>query len=84
MELFIVQFYDENESGNVEHNEVYTSEAAAQKRYNGLSNSMNCYSWVRLWTAKSVFGRLRCDECIGRCDSCNGKDDHYHGDDSDF
>ena len=84
MDLFIVQFYDQNESGNVEHHEVYTTEAAAYKRYNGLSNSLNCYSWVQLWTAKSVFGRLRCNELIGKCNSCNGKDDHYHGDDSDF
>lgn len=84
MQLYIVQFYDANESGNVEHNEVYTSLRAAERRYNALRNKLNGYSWVSLYEGVSEFGRVRCGRCICSCSSCNGKDDYYHGDDSDF
>lgn len=84
MELYIVQFYDANESGNVEHNELYTSLAAAERRYNALVNKLNCYSWVSLFETVTKFGRVRCGDCVYSCSSCNGKDSYYHGDDSDF
>lgn len=84
MELYIVNFYDENESGNVEHNEMYTSYNAASRRYNSLVNNLNSYSWVYLYNTTSKFGRIRMNECLGSCSSCYGKDNYYHGDGSDF
>ena len=73
MELYLVSFYDNNESGNVEHNEMYTTYAAAERRFNTLKNKLNGYSWVYLF-----------DECLDECRACYGKDGYYHGDDSDF
>lgn len=79
-----MQFYDANESGNVEHNELYTTLTTAKHRYNSLANKLNCYSWVYLWKTKSVFGRIRTDMLLEKCSSCHGRDNYYHGDDSDF
>lgn len=84
MELYIVQFYDERESGNVEHNELYTTEKAAKRRFFSLKKNLNCYSWVYLYKAKTEFGRVRCGDSIDGCSSCDGKDDFYHGNESDF
>ena len=84
MKLYIVNFYDENESGNVEHNELYTTYKAAYRRFNSLSNNLNCYSWVNLFESTTKFGRIKCGSCIDGCSSCNGRDNYYHGDDSDF
>lgn len=84
MELYIVQFYDANESGCVEHNEAYTTFKAAEKRYNFLERNLNGYSWVYLWNARSVFGRVRQHNVIYGCSSCQGEREFYHGDDSDF
>ena len=84
MELYIISFYDANESGNVEHNEMYTTFAAAERRYNALVNNLNCYSWVYLCETVTKFGRVRCGDIIDSCSSCNGKDNYYHGDNSDF
>ncbi len=84
MELYIVNFYDANESGNVEHTELYTTQASAERRYNTLERKLNSYSWVYLYEAITSFGRVRCGDCIDCCRSCNGMDDYYHGDDSDF
>lgn len=84
MELYIVNFYDHNESGNVEHTEMYSTWKAAKRRFNKLKNKLNCYSWVTCWSTYSIFGRIRYNKCLCRCDSCNGRDDYYHGDDSDF
>lgn len=84
MALYMVNFYDHNESGNVEHNEMYSTLAAAERRYNALANNLNCYSWVYLYETVTQFGRVRMGDCLEECPSCNGKDDYYHGDDSDF
>lgn len=84
MALYIVNFYDNNESGNVEHNEMYSTRKAAERRYNSLANNLNGYSWVYLFSTVSAFGRIRCGECLKECRSCSGKDNYYHGDDSDF
>lgn len=82
--IYLVQFYDDNESGNVEHNEIYTTRKAAQRRYDNLANNLNGYSWVYLFDTYSTFGRIKSNKCLARCSSCNGKDDYYHGDNSDF
>lgn len=84
MALYIVNFYDHNECGNVEHDEMYSTRKAAQRRYNKLANNLDCYSWVKLWSTYNTFGRIRYDRCIEKCDSCNGNGDYYHGDESDF
>ena len=84
MELYIVNFYDANESGNVEHNELYTTQASAEIRYSTLERKLNCYSWVCLYEAIVSFGRVKCGDRIDSCTSCKGDDDYYHGDDSDF
>ena len=84
MELYIVNFYDHNESGNVDHSELYSTRKAAQHRFDYLQNHLNCYSWVYLWSTYASFGRIRCDELLDECRSCNGRDGYYHGDDSDF
>ena len=44
MELYIVNFYDHNESGNVEHTEMYSTWKAAKRRFNKLKNKLNCSS----------------------------------------
>lgn len=82
--LYFVTFYDNNESGNVEHNEIYTTYGTAKRRYNGLANKLNCYSWVSLYKATSMFGRVRRDILLNCCRSCKGKDNYYHGDGNDF
>lgn len=84
MGLYIVQFYDQNESGNARHNEVYTTYKAACRRYDYLKKHLNGYSWAYLHAAKITFGRVRCGECLAECSACYGDDDYYHGDDSDF
>lgn len=84
MELYIIEFYDANESGNVEHHEVYTGWWAAMRRYNTLERNLNCYSWVCLYKGVSKFGRVRCGDILYRTSSCNGKDNYYHGDHDDF
>ena len=84
MKLYIVQFYDANESGNVEHNELYTTLKSARRRYASLAAKLNCYSWVSLYKTVSVFGRVRCGCVLDMCRSCKGNDDYYHGNDSDF
>lgn len=84
MELYIINFYDANESWAVEHNELYSTLSAAERRYNSLANKLNGYSWVCLSKTKSVFGRIRTDALLKQCMSCHGKDNYYHGDDSDF
>lgn len=84
MEIYIVQFYDQNESGCVEHNEAYTTLRAAKKRYNTLKKNLNGYSWVYLWNTRSVFGRLRQHDVLYGCPACQGDRNYYHGDDSDF
>jgi len=85
MELpYIVQFYDANESGCVEHNELYTTRKAADRRFSFLKNHLNCYSWVNLWSTRVSFGRILCHECLDECRSCNGADGYYHGNESDF
>ena len=82
--IFLVNFYDNNESGNVEHNEIYTTRKVAERRFNTLKNNLNGYSWVNLYSTRSDFGRVRAERCIKQCLSCCGKDSYYHGDDSDF
>lgn len=82
MALYIVRFYDHQESGNVEHNEVYTSRRMAEKRVLSLYNKMDGYSWVYLYEGKVQFGRVHCGNCIIEHRSCNGND--YHGDTEDF
>jgi len=84
MELYLVSFYDNNESGNVEHNEMYTTYAAAERRFNTLKNKLNGYSLVYLFDTIAKFGRVRTNECLDECRACYGKDGYYHGDDSDF
>ena len=84
MALYIINFYDHNESGNVDHTEMYSTMKAAMRRYNTLKNKLNCYSWVKLWSTYSAFGRIRYDYVMCSCDSCNGNDNYYHGDDDDF
>lgn len=84
MELYIVNFYDNNESGNVEHNELYTTFKAAKRRYNSLKKNLNCYSWVNMWNTKIVFGRVKYSRCLYTYNSCDGKDSYYHGDGDDF
>ena len=84
MALYIVNFYDHNESGNVDHTEMYSTLKAAMRRFNVLKNNLNCYSWVILWNTYSTFGRIRYDYVMCRCDSCNGRSDYYHGDNDDF
>jgi hypothetical protein len=84
MKLYIVQFYDHNQSGNVLHNEVYTTEPSARKRFEYLMEHLNGYSWVCLFEGITKFGRVRCGDCIAKCSACNGDDDWYHGDDDDF
>lgn len=84
MELYLVTFYDHNESGNVVHNELYTTRAAAQRRFNSLQKNLNCYSWVYLYSARSFFGRVKSDKCLDYCQSCEGNSNYYHGDSDDF
>lgn len=82
MTLYIVKFYDHQESGEVEHNEVYTSRRMAEERVFLLSNKMDRYSWVELYEGKIQFERVRCGNRIFSCRSCNGNS--YHGDTEDF
>lgn len=84
MELFIVQFYDANESGSVEHNEVYTMGNVARNRFDFLKEHLNCYSWVYLYEGIIIDDRVQIGDCIEECRSCEGEDDWYHGDDTDF
>lgn len=84
MKHYIIQFYDANESGNVEHNEVYTSKGAALRRFDFLRDHLNGYSWVYLYDGMIDNGRLRTCDCIEECRSGEGDDDWYHGDDCDF
>lgn len=84
MKHYIVQFYDDNESGNVEHNEVYTTDAAARRRFDYLQEHLNGYSWVYLYEGIIINDRLQLGDCIEQCRSCDGDDDWYHGDDTDF
>ena len=84
MALYIVNFYDHNESGCEDHTEMYSTRKAAERRFNFLKNHLNCYSWVKLYGTYNDFGRIKYDRIIDRCDSCNGDDDYYHGDDEDF
>ena len=84
MALYIINFYDHNESGNVDHDEMYSTKRAAERRFNFLKNHLNCYSWVKLWGTYTEKGRVRYGDCIEDCRSCNGDNDWYHGDDSDF
>lgn len=82
--IYIVNFYDHNECGNMVHNEVYTTYKAALRRFNMLKNKLNCYSWVKLSDTLSKFGRIFSNICLEDCPSCYGDDDYYHGDDCDF
>lgn len=84
MALYIVNFYDHNESGNVEHNELYSTREAAQNRFEELRDHLNGYSWVYLYDTFIKDGRFWLDDCLEECRSCYGDDDYYHGDDSDF
>lgn len=83
-ELYIVNFFDANENSGVQHNEVYTTYAAANRRYTALANNMSCYSWVSLYEGCVKFGRVRYGRQVASCDSCCGKYNYYHGDGSDF
>lgn len=82
MALYIVRFYDHQESGNVEHNEVYTSHRMARERVLSLHDTMDGYSWVYLYEGKIQSGRVRCGICLISCSSCNGNS--CHGDSEDF
>ena len=83
MELYIVQFYDNQEiARNVEHNEVYTSYKMAKKRVLSLYNKMDRYSWVTLYEGQIQFGRVRCGKCLTDFRSCDGYE--CHGDTEDF
>ena len=82
--MYIVNFYDNNESGNVEHNEMYSTRKAAERRFNTLKNNLNGYSWVYLFDTTTSFGRVRQGKCLEQCSACHGKDNYYHGDDCDF
>ena len=84
MKLYIVQFYDANESGNVEHNEVYTKDTTARCRFDYLQEHLNGYSWVYLYEGIIIDDRLQLGDCIEECRSGEGDDDWYHGDDTDF
>ena len=84
IELYLVQFYDENEYGNVVHNEIYTTLLTAERRFCSLEKNLNCYSWVYLSECTTYFGRVRGGKTIRECRSCNGEDDYYHGDNTDF
>ena len=82
--IYLVNFYDNNESGNVEHTEMYSTRKAAKRRYNSLKKNLNGYSWVYLFDTTTSFGRIKAGKCLEECCSCNGRDNYYHGDDSDF
>jgi hypothetical protein len=82
MAFYIVKFYDHQESGEVEHNEVYTSRRMADKRILSLYNKMDRYSWVTLYEGQVQFERVRCGKCITDIRSCGGYE--YHGDTEDF
>lgn len=41
MALYIINFYDQNESGNVEHEEMYSVKRVAERRFNFLKNHLN-------------------------------------------
>ena len=82
--VYLVKFYDANQSGNVEHNELYSTLKSAERRFDYLQNHLNCYSWVYLFDTVMSFGRIRQGKCLDGCSSCDGKDNYYHGDDSDF
>ncbi len=84
MELYIVNFYDANESGDVAHNEMYTTYKSAERRFRTLKRKLNRYSWVRIWNTVFDFGRVRYNKCVDYCLSCDGNDNYYHGDDCDF
>lgn len=84
MKLFIVNFYDSNESGNHDHHEIYTTYRAANRRFEYLKKHLSYYSWCYLMDTYSQFGRVKMNRCIQKCDSCFGEDDYYHGDDCDF
>ena len=84
MELYLVTFYDKNESGDVTHNEIYTTTKAAYRRFHSLKRKLNQYSWVYLYKMQSSFGRVKAGDCLDYCESCEGKDDFYHGDTDDF
>ena len=73
MELYIVNFYDNEEEGNFDHNELYCTRKAAEHRYYTLINKLNCYSWASIWTTKCVFGRVKYDDRIANCPSCKGE-----------
>lgn len=82
MALYIVQFYDNQESGGIKHNEVYTSYRMAEKRVLSLYHRMDRYSWVNLYEGKIQFGRVHCGNCIISYSSCDGN--YHHGDSEDF
>lgn len=84
MELHIVQFYNANESGNVEHNEVYTKYTTARQRFDYLQEHLNGYSWVYLYEGIISNDRVQLGDCLEECRSCDGDDGWYHGDESDF
>lgn len=81
MALYIVNFYDHQESENIEHNEVYTSRRMARKRALSLFDTMDRYSWVYVYEGKIQSGRVRYGNCLFSCSSCNGNSCHEDSED---
>ena len=85
MKLYIVQFYNNKESGSGwAHTELYTSHKAALRRYDTLKKNLDCYSWVYLSDTVNDFGRVKAGKILAECKSCDGSNEHYRTEGHDF
>lgn len=83
-DIFFVNFYDHNESGNVDHEDIFVSLEAAKNRFDYLASHLNCYSWVKVFDSYIDNGRVMYADLLYECLSCNGDGDWCHEDDDDW